>query len=353
MRSRCRAPFVAALLAVAASALSAQQGPPLTAKLTPLAETSALRAGTSARLAMRVELSPELHVQSNTPSDATFIPTVLTVDAPAGVTVDELVYPAAQKLKQEGLPEPLSVYGHDFVIGVRVTLASTVEPGTVVISARLRYQACNDRVCFRPITAAEPWVVQVVPKNTPVTPQHTEVFKAIAFGKGIKPPPRTEEETAPPPVRPANGSGDGLAELDRFQVRLTAGGYLNEKDFLKFISDAESGALPKGLFDGRGPLAIVLLVLVGGLALNLTPCVLPMIPINLAIIGAGARAGSRQRGFVLGASYGAAMAAVYGALGLVVILTAGTFGTINASPWFNAGIAVLFVVLGLDRKSVV
>jgi thiol:disulfide interchange protein len=41
------------------------------------------------------------------------------------------------------------------------------------------------------------------------------------------------------------------------------------------------------------------------------------------------------------------MALVYGVLGLVVVLTAGTFGTINASPWFNAAIAVLFVFLGL------
>jgi thiol:disulfide interchange protein DsbD len=41
------------------------------------------------------------------------------------------------------------------------------------------------------------------------------------------------------------------------------------------------------------------------------------------------------------------MALVYGVLGLIVILTAGTFGTINSSPWFNIGIAVLFVVLGL------
>ena len=55
------------------------------------------------------------------------------------------------------------------------------------------------------------------------------------------------------------------------------------------------------MFEGRGPLAILLLVLLGGLALNLTPCVLPMIPINLAIIGAGAQAGSRGRGFLLGA----------------------------------------------------
>lgn len=347
MRSRFRAAFVAAMLAVAAPTLSAQQGPPLTAKLTPLAETSALRAGTSVKLAMRVELSPELHVQSNTPSDATFIPTVLTVEPPAGVTVDELVYPAAQKLKQEGLPDPLSVYGHDFVIGVRVSLAPTIEPGTVVIAARLRYQACNDRVCFRPITAAEPWVVQVVAKGAAVTPQHPGIFKSIAFGKGIKPPAKTEEAVPEPAPPPASAAADGLAALDRFKVQLTTGGYLSESEFLKFISDAETGTAPRGLFEGRGPLAIVLLVLLGGLALNLTPCVLPMIPINLAIIGAGSRAGSRQRGFVLGASYGAAMAVVYGVLGLVVILTAGTFGTINASPWFNAGIALLFVVLGL------
>ena len=112
-------------------------------------------------------------------------------------------------------------------------------------------------------------------------------------------------------------------------------------------SQREAGVTEKGRFEGRGPVAILLIVLVGGLALNLTPCVLPMIPINLAIIGAGVQAGSRTRGFLLGAVYGAAMALVYGVLGLIVILAAGTFGTINSSPWFNLGIAVLFVVLAL------
>jgi thiol:disulfide interchange protein len=47
------------------------------------------------------------------------------------------------------------------------------------------------------------------------------------------------------------------------------------------------------------------------------------------------------------------MAVVYGVLGLVVILTAGTFGTINASPWFNLGIAALFVVLGLAMFDII
>ena len=144
-----------------------------------------------------------------------------------------------------------------------------------------------------------------------------------------------------------------LAKLAAFTTTVSAAGNMGSSDFLEFVRNAEAGMREQGWFDGRGPLAILLIVLVGGLALNLTPCVLPMIPINLAIIGAGAQAGSRGRGFLLGAAYGAAMAFVYGVLGLIVILTAGTFGTINASPWFNAGIAALFVVLALAMFDVI
>src|SRR5207245_10346829 len=118
--------------------------------------------------------------------------------------------------------------------------------------------------------------------------------------------------------------------LDNFTVMGTTGGYLGARDFLEFIHNAETGVKPHGWFEGRGPLAILLIVFLGGLALNLTPCVLPMIPINLATIGAGAQAGSRGRGFLLGGAYGAAMALVYGVLGLVVILTTGTFGALNS-----------------------
>jgi thiol:disulfide interchange protein DsbD len=154
-------------------------------------------------------------------------------------------------------------------------------------------------------------------------------------------------------------SENALAKLDDFTVLGTNGGYLGSDEFLTFIHNAEAGVKQRGMFEGRGPLMILALVLLGGLALNLTPCVLPMIPINLAIIGAGTQAGigegfpSRVRGFLLGATYGGAMAVVYGVLGVVVILTAGTFGTINSSPWFNLGIAALFVALGLAMFDVI
>jgi thiol:disulfide interchange protein len=144
-----------------------------------------------------------------------------------------------------------------------------------------------------------------------------------------------------------NVGDGGLSALDQFTIASSTGGYIATDDFLQFIRNAESGVKEPGLFEGRGPLAILLLVLLGGLALNLTPCVLPMIPINLAIIGAGAGSGSRARGFLLGGAYGSAMALVYGVLGVIVIMTAGTFGTINASPWFNVAIAVIFIALAL------
>jgi thiol:disulfide interchange protein len=171
------------------------------------------------------------------------------------------------------------------------------------------------------------------------------VFAQIAFGTGAPLPPGS---TIPAPsFPPLAETGTGTGGLEVFPVVATVGGYRDSEDFLTFISNAENGVTERGMFDGRGPIAIMLLVLLGGLALNLTPCVLPMIPINLAVIGAGAQAGSRSRGFLLGGAYGAAMALVYGILGLIVILTAGTFGTINASPWFNLAIAVVFALLAL------
>ena len=97
---------------------------------------------------------------------------------------------------------------------------------------------------------------------------------------------------------------------------------------------------------------VLALILLGGLALNLTPCVLPMIPVNLAVIGAGARAGSRRNGFLLGGLYGLAIAVTYGILGAFVVLTGSTFGALNSSPWFTLGIALVFVLLALGMFDV-
>jgi cytochrome c biogenesis protein CcdA/thiol-disulfide isomerase/thioredoxin len=342
--------FMLCLVVVAATVtLSAQIKRPQ-ASVAPLVERPAVPADGPVRLALKVSLPESLHTQSNRPLDPTLIPTVLTIDAPAGVTVDEVVYPPAIELKQQGLEQPLAVFEHEFVVGAQITLGASVPAGDLSVPGRLRYQACNDMMCFPPATADFIWNIHVVPAGAGVDTRADPLFTSIAFGHGEKPAGQAAaapETRGQPGPRAAAGDTDVVKALDGFTVLGTTGGYLGVDDFLAFIRNAETGVRERGMFEGRGPLAILLLVLVGGLALNLTPCVLPMIPINIAIIGAGAQAGSRVRGFLLGSAYGAAMAIVYGLIGLVVILTAGTFGTINASPWFNLGIAVLFVVLAL------
>jgi cytochrome c biogenesis protein CcdA len=332
------------------SSASAQEGP-TPVRVTPLAETGNVHAGSSSRLALQVEVQEGFKVQSDRPRDPLLIPTALYFDAPAGMTVVEVVFPESTDYPLPGYDQPLAVFNHRFNIGVVVRVDAGHREGPVVLPAALRYQACDATSCYPAREVSATWTLQVAPATPTPVKRHAEVFSGIAFGRGSPPPVRpAPRRTASPP--PGDRPEDVLALLDRFTI-LGTGGYMNSEDFLAFIGNAEAGVAPKVLFDGRGPLVVLGLIFLGGLALNLTPCVLPMIPINLGIIGAGAAAKRRGRGFLLGATYGAAMALVYGVLGLVVILTAGTFGTINASPWFNAAIAALFVVLALAMFDVV
>src|SRR5436190_2975169 len=252
------------------------------ADLTAVAERDAVRAGGPVRLALRVSLPEGLHTQSNKPRDPLLIPTVLTVEAPPGVTVDEIVWPPATDFTVAGQGQPLAVFEHEFAIGVGVTLPSNLPAGELVIPAHLRYQACNSDLCFPPATGDAQWTLRVVAAGTPVAASHREVFDKIPFGHGEAPAPARAVPSlqAVPP-----DTGKAVAELDRFDVLSTTGGYLRSAAFLDFLHNAERGIKEKGMFEGRGPLAILLIVFIGGLALNLTPCVLPMIPINLAIIG--------------------------------------------------------------------
>ena len=331
------------------------------ADVAPLLQSTTVHAGGPVRVALKVSLPEGLHTQSNQPRDPSLIPTVLTIDPVPGVSVNEIVWPPAQDLNQVGQDKPLAVFEREFLIGVELTLAPSVPAGDLKVPARLRYQACDANLCYAPATANADWVLSVVPAGVAVSPgTDAAALATIKFGTGLKGSRGSAGSNG------SSGSGTSnplnsltLSSLDNFVIAGTTGGYQGASDFLQFIRDAENGVKQRGMFEGRGPLAILLLVLIGGLALNLTPCVLPMIPINLAIIGAGTQAGmgqgfpSRARGFMLGAAYGSAMAVVYGILGVAVILTAGSFGTVNASPWFNVAIAAIFIVLGLAMFDVI
>jgi thiol:disulfide interchange protein len=321
-------------------ALAAGQAIPL-ATITPVNPPSSVRAGSTTELSLRVDVPKGLHAQSDKPRDPSLIPTTLQLQLPSTVSVVETVFPPSTDFTVQGFDKPLAVFEGTFQIKVRLAVSAEQPSGALEIPARFRYQACDEKSCYPPRTINTAWTINVTGGRAaapaPATPTNS----------GPAPPSGVESAEAKSNVAPAAATGSELEMFDRFAILGSTGGYQNVEDFVAFIKNAEAGVKPVGLFEGRGWLAILALVFVGGLMLNLTPCVLPMIPINLAIIGAGSQGANKRRGFWLGAAYGAAMALVYGVLGLVVILTAGTFGTINASPWFNLGIAILFVFLGL------
>ncbi len=116
-------------------------------------------------------------------------------------------------------------------------------------------------------------------------------------------------------------------------------------EFMAFLKDEpQPDPLAGATFWG-----MMILALLGGLALNLTPCVLPMLPVNLAIIGAS---GGGKTGFFRGSLYGIGIAAAYTVLGVLAAFAGMSFGAINSSPLFNFAIAVIFLVLSISMMGV-
>jgi DsbC/DsbD-like thiol-disulfide interchange protein len=151
------------LLLIATAGVAIAQPKRPKAELTPSVETATIRAGQPVHVALKVKLPADVHVQSDKPRDPALIPTVLTIDAPAGVTVGKIRYPAPRDLKQQGQQQPLAVFGPEFTIDVDLTLAKTATAGDLVVPAHLKYQACDEAVCYPPAKADAQWTLAVKP----------------------------------------------------------------------------------------------------------------------------------------------------------------------------------------------
>ncbi len=148
----------------------------------------------------------------------------------------------------------------------------------------------------------------------------------------------------------ARGAEDsGARRAAGFRV-FRADGYLPAGRFLRFLDSAKAPGAAEAPAErgasGVGGWALRIAALVaGGFLLNLTPCVLPMIPVQLAVLGIGKRRKSKRDGFRRGLVFGSGMAAAYGVLGAVAVATGAVFGALQSSAWFNLAVALVFVAL--------
>ena len=88
-------------------------------------------------------------------------------------------------------------------------------------------------------------------------------------------------------------------------------------------------------------------VFIGGLALNLTPCVYPMIPVTLAFFS-GQAEGSWTRAARLAVCYVLGISVNYALLGLIAAKTGVLFGSWLQQPAVLWGVAVVVVTLSLS-----
>lgn len=187
----------------------------------------------------------------------------------------------------------LPLYSHRAVVYVPVVVSSKAEPGTKSMTVHLYYQSCNDQTCEQPQDRDFEIAVNILDASATGTPKAADpdLFKAYK----------------PESAAPAAG-GDTKPMLDLRPV-------------------TEVVASQPSLFGwsfGGGPIVLFLVSAIGGFILNLTPCVLPVIPIKILTLTK--QAGTRRHALMLG---------VWMALGVVAF-------------WAFAGVPMAFVSRSLD-----
>jgi Disulphide bond corrector protein DsbC len=128
--------------------LFAQMAPTLTIAPVP---TVKAHKGSVAVVAFKAVLPPGYHANSNTPTDAYLIP--LTLKWTGGpMQADGITYPKAAQEKYSFSEKPLSVVTGEFSISTKFKVPADAPTGAAAQNGTLKYQACNDRMCFAPKT---------------------------------------------------------------------------------------------------------------------------------------------------------------------------------------------------------
>jgi thioredoxin:protein disulfide reductase len=277
-------------------------------------------------------------------TDSLFLSLSFKMDKNVHIYSSESLFFKIAVAKKEGLgtetimlPKPESFTNFDktavsvFVNGQKACITAPITAPDWSLAGSMQSQACDSRMCFTPRTIS---------------------FRATSKGElSAGPEP---QDAAIVPSGSQTSPQDVMDQLYQFTIVGSAAGYLNAAKFSDFLKNPlGSNRNKNGPFENKGLLLVILLILVGGIALNLTPCVLPMMPVTVAIIGAGAQARSPGRGMLVGTVYGLAMALTYGGLGMLVVLTGAQFGAINASPVFNIAIAIVFLVMSLAMFDII
>lgn len=271
------------------------------------------KAGEKLTLPLKMSIKSEWHINSDKPHDAALIPT-LVVAKGKSISLVSVEYPESRDVKVGFSDEPLAVYEGQNQIKLVLQVSDKAAAGKETVQIEVNYQACNNQSCMPPTSAKATLEVQI-----------SEAKEKKSAVETIAPP--TDTLKVAPSAAPATQST--VAEKPA-----------------EGQNDAISATLEKS-----GMFLSLLLIFVAGLALNLTPCVYPLIPITIGYFG-GQSEGSTGRLFLLGVLYMLGMAVTYSVVGVVTSLSGAMFGALLQNVYVIIGISILFVVLALSQFGV-
>lgn len=99
---------------------------------------------------LKLEVPPGLHVNSDKPKDEFIIPLRLTWSDGLLLT-KSVTYPKPEEIKVG--TQDLTVFTGNFTIQTQFEVPTRATSGSGTLTGKLRYQACNNQMCFRPVTA--------------------------------------------------------------------------------------------------------------------------------------------------------------------------------------------------------
>ena len=111
-----------------------------------------VRRGSSARAVVVMDIPSGFHVHSNKPLEKFLIATKLEIEPPSGVQVGAVVYPRPMMRSLKFSKNRVAVFEGKTTMRFNVTIPPSFGSDSAQLKARLRYQSCNDELCFAPQT---------------------------------------------------------------------------------------------------------------------------------------------------------------------------------------------------------
>ena len=161
--------MTAVLNILLALAVGAAAGPTTTKHLTVSTSVTPSAVAPGARVSLTLEVTPKPAMHVYAPGQKDYIPISLTLEANDAVTVHLVQFPKPEKLFQKDLGETQLIYTKPFRIVQDVTVARTRAVldraagagATLTIKGALKYQACDDAICYAPVTVPVAWTIEL------------------------------------------------------------------------------------------------------------------------------------------------------------------------------------------------